>query len=139
MQKNDLIKMSGTIFRVLELQEERAFVIDCVKKSMPDWIRLFLLDNYQECTEAEMVQETRMIIPDMEKLDAESRRFIREHYTLIAPVLPFVSDEKQRNYVINRIATEKGVSKQTIRKYLCLYLVYHIPLYFAQSRRKNGN
>lgn len=136
MQKNDLIKMSGTIFRVLELQEERAFVIDCVKKSMPDWIRLFLLDNYQECTEAEMVQETRMIIPDMEKLDAESRRFIREHYTLIAPVLPFVSDEKQRNYVINRIATEKGVSKQTIRKYLCLYLVYQDSAVFCPKQKE---
>lgn len=136
MQKNDLIKMNGTIFRVLELQEEKAFVIDCVKKSMPDWIRLFLLDNYQECTETDMVQETGMIIRDIENLDAESRRFIREHYTLIAPVLPFVSDEKQRNYVINRIATERGVSKQTIRKYLCLYLVYQDSVAFCPKQKE---
>lgn len=104
--------------RVLELKKEKVFVIDCVKRAMPYWVIADSLSGYEECTEAKMIQRTGAVIPDIEKLDAESRWFIREHFTMIAPVLPFVSDIKQRTYIINQIATEKNVSKQIIRKFV---------------------
>lgn len=43
---------------------------------------------------------------------------------VIAGILPFVSDEKQRCAMTSSIAETKGVSKQTIRNYLWLYLAY---------------
>lgn len=43
---------------------------------------------------------------------------------MIAPLLPFVSDQKKRKELINSLANINSVSKQTIRYYLCLYLVY---------------
>lgn len=43
---------------------------------------------------------------------------------MIAPILPFVSDDRVRSKVISSTATEHGVSKQTVRNYLCLYLAY---------------
>ena len=43
---------------------------------------------------------------------------------MIAAVLPFVSDKKERARMIDRISQEQEVSKQTVRCYLCLYLAF---------------
>lgn len=115
MKKNSLWKSGEQIVRVLELKNEKVFVIDCVKRTMPYWVMVDSLSGYEEYTESDMIQETDIVIPDIEELDAESRRFIREHFTMIAPILPFVSDIKQRTYIINQIAAEKNVSKQTMK------------------------
>ncbi len=50
-------------------------------------------------------------------------RVAHERYTLIAGVLPFVGDVKQRSSIIARIAEENQISRQTLRNYLCAYLV----------------
>lgn len=136
MKKNSLWKSGEQIVRVLELKNEKVFVIDCVKRTMPYWVIADSLSGYEECTESEMIQETGVVISDIEKLDAESKRFIREHFTMIAPILPFVSDIKQRTYIINQIAIEKNVSKQTIRNYLCLYLVYQNESVFCPKQKE---
>lgn len=136
MKKNSLWKSGEQIVRVLELKNEKGFVIDCVKRSMPYWVIADSLSGYEEYTESEMIQETGVVISDIEKLDAESKRFIREHFTMIAPILPFVSDIKQRTYIINQIAIEKNVSKQTIRNYLCLYLVYQNESVFCPKQKE---
>lgn len=47
-----------------------------------------------------------------------------ERYTLISGALLFIGDDKLRNKAIEAIAKEKGISKQTVRNYLCKYLVY---------------
>ena len=136
MKKNSLLKSGEKILRVLEVKNEKVFVIDCVKRTMPYWVIADSLSGYEECIESEMLQRTGAVIPDIEKLDAESRRFIRAHFTMIAPVLPFVSDIKQRTYIINQIATEKNVSKQTIRNYLCLYLIYQNEAVFCPKQKE---
>lgn len=124
MQKNNLLKKENQIIRVLEIQNEQIFIIDCVKRAMPKWVNLDFICDYVEITEREMQLLTGMMLPDMELLDAESRRFMYERYTLIAGILPFASDEWQRKELISKISAEKGISKKSIRSYLCLYLVY---------------
>ena len=47
-----------------------------------------------------------------------------ERYTMIAPILTFIADDKMRSRLICSVSTEHGISKQTIRNYLCLYLAY---------------
>lgn len=136
MKKNSLWKSREQIIRVLDVKNEKVFVIDCVKRTMPYWVIVDSLSGYEEYTESEMIQRTGAVIPDIEKLDAENRRFIREHFTMIAPILPFVSDIKQRTYIINQIATEKNVSKQTIRNYLCLYLIYQNEVVFCPKQKE---
>lgn len=136
MKKNSLWKSREQIIRVLDVKNEKVFVIDCVKRAMPYWVIADSLSGYEECIESEMIQRTGAVSPDIEKLDAESRRFIREHFTMIAPILPFVSDMKQRTYIINQIAAEKNVSKQTIRNYLCLYLVYQNEAVFCPKQKE---
>ena len=44
-----------------------------------------------------------------------------QRFTMIADILPVIDDDKARGKAITRIATEYGVSKPTIRRYLKLY------------------
>ncbi len=124
MKKNDLLKFDDTIIRVLDVQEETTLIIDCMKRTMPKWITTATLSDYVGCSELELLNNTGMVLLEMEMLDAEGRRFVYEHFTLIAGILPFVGDKKLRNHLIQTIAEEKNVSKRTIGNYLCLYLVY---------------
>ena len=61
---------------------------------------------------------------DYDSLDKQSRRFVHEHFTLIAGVLPFIEDDRKRCTMIASIASEREISKQTIRNYLWMYLVH---------------
>lgn len=131
MQKNSLIRYNGDIIRILEIQEDKVFIINCSQKSMPKWEspknifgELFGEQYKQYCSEQELLEENNVVLPDIETLDAEGRKFAHEHFTLIAGILPFVTDEKERSYMIDNISKLKNVSKQTIRHYLRLYLVY---------------
>ncbi|MBR2017082.1 MAG: hypothetical protein IKA00_07290, partial [Prevotella sp.] len=54
----------------------------------------------------------------------EQRKVMHERYTLIAPILPFIYNEAERSSMVSRMAELYQISKQTIRKYLCLYLTY---------------
>lgn len=134
MQTSRLLKKENSIIRVFEANEEQAFIIDCIKKTMPKWIDISFIADYVECSDDELLNVTNMQLWDYETLDAESRRFIHEHYTWIAGVLPFISDEKQRNKVIAQIAFEQNISKQSVRNYLCLYLVYQNMTALAPKR-----
>ena len=78
------------------------------------------------------------IVQDMDSFSAESKRFIHEHYTMIAGILPFVSEERERTKVIKKIAEEKNVSQRTIRNYLCLYLVYQ-DISVLAPKQKSGS
>ena len=60
-----------------------------------------------------------------------------ERYTMIAPILSFVSDDGMRSRLICSVAEEHGVSKQTVRSYLCLYLAYMDVTALAPRRRED--
>ncbi len=124
MQRNDLLQNDGTIYRVLDVTEERILVIDCIKRTMPQWIDAATMTQYQPATEDELQVQSQIELFDIDSLDAESRKIVHERFTMVAGVLPFVSDDKLRTHAINRIASDRNVSKQTIRNYLCLYLAY---------------
>lgn len=143
MQKNSLWKCDNSVVRVLELQEGQVFVIDCVKRTMPKWIDIDSLSGYVNVTEQEMQTVTGIVLPAVDSLDAESKQFMYEHYSMIAGILPFVSDSSQRNTVISKISAEKDITKKTVRNYLCLYLAYQnlaalVPLsvLFQKARKK---
>lgn len=135
MKKHDLIRKDGTIIRVLEIEMDRIQVIDCIRRTMPAWMEKSALDDCSICTEEELTELTGMGGVDQETLGADQRRIMYERYGWIAPILPFVKDEKKRSDVIRAIAEEHGRSKQTIRSYLCLYLVYMDMTVLAPRKR----
>lgn len=118
MQK--LLKNENQIIRVLQTKDNKALVIDCLKRTMPVWITLSDVESYVDCMEEELYTKTNMEIH--RELNGDENKIARERFTLIAGILPFIGDDKKRNFMIHQMSEKK--SKQTIRRYLCLYLVY---------------
>jgi len=112
LSRNDLITNRIQTYRVLKLTDDKAFIIDVINPKMPKWISLKDLDGY-EVTDY-MFEERN--------LTAEQQSIAHKRYSLIEPLLAIIGEEQLRSTLLDRIAVYKSVSKQTIRKYLCLYL-----------------
>ena len=137
MKKHDLLQSGDSIIRVLDVRDDRILVIDCLKQTMPVWVESELLESYVGCTGGELFGVSSVdVIGDTDALDADQRKIMHERYTMIAPILPFISDDKMRSKLICSIAEEHQVSKQTIRNYLCLYLSYLDMAVLAPKKRK---
>ena len=115
-----LLKNENQIIRVLKSQGDKALVIDCIKRTMPHWVDSDFLSNLVDCGEDEMYERTDY--PFGRELTPKEERIAQERFTMISGVLPFIGNESKRNQMIDFLAEHQ--SKQTIRKYLCLYLVY---------------
>lgn len=124
LQKNQLLQNDTQLIRVLNMEADRVFIIDCIKRTMPVWTDAESINEYVPCSEDTLQEITDTFLVDFESLDAESRKIAYERYTMIAPLLPFVSDQKKRKELLNHLSDINSVSKQTIRYYLCLYLAY---------------
>lgn len=125
MKKNSLLKnQQGTeMIRVLEIGEALVFVIDCIKRKMPEWKEKELFVDWLPVTEQELWESTG-IYPSEDDLEGTQKKYMQEHFSLIAGVLPFIGDVKERSRMIGTISELRHYSKQTIRNTLCLYLVY---------------
>ncbi len=137
MKKYDLLRSGERIIRVLEVQVDRVLVIDCIKRTMPVWVNTAELQSYSECTIGELSEVTEVVLVGVDDLDAEQRKTMYERYTTIAPVLSFVADDRMRSRLICAVAEGHGVSKQTVRSYLCLYLAYMDVTVLAPRRRED--
>ena len=137
MKTYDLLRSGDSIIRVLEIQGDRVLVIDCIKRTMPVWVNTVELESYSECTCEELSQATGVTTVDVDTLDAEQRKVMYERYTMIAPILSFVADNRMRPRLICSVAEEHGVSKATVRNHLCLYLAYMDVVALAPRRRED--
>lgn len=138
MKKYNLLRSGDSIIRVLEVQQERVLVIDCINRKMPVWVEPELLESYVRCTDGELFEVSSVdAIRDTDALDADQRKVMHERYTMIAPILSFIADDKMRSKLICSIAEESRVSKQTVRNYLCLYLSYLDIAVLAPKKRKD--
>ena len=124
MKKYDLLQSGDSIIRVLVVQGDRVLIIDCIKRTMPVWVKKDSLESYSECTNGDLSEVTGIVLVGVEDLDADQRKTMYERYTMIAPILPLVADDRMRSRLICSVAEEHRVSKQTVRSYLCLYLAY---------------
>ena len=120
VSKNMLLRSDDTILRVIDVRNDNVFFINCIKRTMPEWADLSTVLCLEPCTEEDLWTETDVVIPEMQVLTPEQLRLVHERFTMIACVLPFVSDKKERTRMIDRISQEQEVSKQTVRYYLCL-------------------
>ena len=117
-----LMRKDNQIIRLLKLKDEKVLVIDCVKRTMPVWKDEEELTGYVDCDEAELHELTGM--NSGRELTGTEQKVARERFTMIAGVLPFIADQKKRNEMVDALAVDNNCTKQTIRKYLCLYLIY---------------
>ena len=117
-----LMRKDNQIIRVLKIKDEKVLLIDCVKRTMPVWKAEAELTGYVDCEEFELFELTCVDIN--RNLNGTEQKIARERFTMIAGVLPFIADQKKRNEMVDALAIDNNCTKQTIRKYLCLYLVY---------------
>lgn len=126
LKKNMLLKKekdSIQTFRVLAIEKEKVLVIDCIKKTMPVWVEIEKLDDFVEEQEAQGDNHSEMANFDiLEDYGPDVRKIIYQRYNIISAILPFVADEAMRSELITKMAEEHGISKQSVRKYLCEYL-----------------
>lgn len=125
-----------SIFRVLEVEQEKALVIDAISAFMPKWIEINEIEEYEICTEEELQERTHVFLPDISSLHADALKLMHQRYNMIAGIVPFVSDEKMRSALIEQASAHFGFSKQSIRHYLCLYLIYQDMAVLAPQEKK---
>lgn len=118
MKKNDLIKTDSGIFRILSIDGHKVLAIDCKKKTMPQFF------SYDFFNDGDTLNSISSDYLDFDKLSPADRKIAQQRYTMIASAITVLDDVKQRNLMIEKSAKQFGVSKQTLRTYLCTYLVY---------------
>lgn len=83
MKVNDVLRKGETVFRVLAVRDDACFCIDCSTECMPFWIPADKLGGYT--SDAVPVIDTEMTL--------KQRRTAHERYTMIAPMLAFLTDD----------------------------------------------
>ena len=137
MQKNELYSKDNSIIRVLEEKEDKILVIDCIRIKMPQWKELSYLDGWEQCSQETLYDIANIEVPEIDSLCPESRKKAYERYTMIAPILRLLSDKEKRCEMISIIAASEKISKQTVRKYLCLYLAFQDIAILAPKDKEN--
>lgn len=137
MQKNELYSKDNSIIRVLEEKEDKILVIDCIRRKMPQWKELSYLDGWEQCSQETLYDITNIEVAEIDSLCPESRKKAYERYTMIAPILRLLPDKEKRCEMISIVAASEKISKQTVRKYLCLYLAFQNIVILAPKDKEN--
>lgn len=124
MQKNELYRNNNSIIRVLEIKNNAVLVIDCINKTMPQWVGVSFFEDWTKCSDEILHEITGIELQDIKTVSPEDFKIAHQRYTMIAPVVMVLTDQDKKNEMIELISTNEKVSKQTLRKYLCLYLIY---------------
>lgn len=134
MKNNDLLKYENSLIRVLDIKETSVLVIDCNKKSMPKWVSISAISEYEICSDYLFE-----LSADIESLEPYSRKTAYKRFTLISRILPYIYDKKKRCGIIAQIAEENDISTQTICNYLWAYLVYQNIAALAPKSKEKKN
>ena len=119
--KSSLIKKENQIYRVFKADNKKLLVMDCNNPTMPKWITEE--KGFVEISEIELQNALNIVFEDETKISPKRIKVMNERFTMISALLPFLQDKELRNRALESIAEEHKVSKQTLRRYLCSYLV----------------
>lgn len=137
MQKNKLYLKNDSVIRVLEERDDTVLVIDCIRRTMPQWKEIVSLNGWEQCSQETLYVVTNVEVQEIDSLCPESRKKAYERYTMIAPILRLLPDEQKKCEMISVIAASEKISKQTVRKYLCLYLAFQNVAILAPKDKEN--
>lgn len=124
MSLKSLFDNGETIYRVIAENGERLLVIDCIKRTMPFWIKREDITSYTQIDESILYDKSGLKTIKEDELSKRALATAHQRYSIIAPAVAVVADKKQRNYMIEFATQNIGISKQTIRQYLCFYLTF---------------
>lgn len=113
MRLNDLLEFNGSVIRILDEKNEMYLVIECSKKSMPKWVDKDSISLYSAYENDNLFTINT---------DAAISKQANARFNMIAPILPVIGQKSERSDVINRISKENCICRQTVCRYLWLYL-----------------
>ncbi len=124
MKRNEIYVHEDEIYRILLVNEDNCLVIDCKSNIMPVWKPVETFWNAAIITDEDLYTLLEFKPVENDMIASKRKRVMHERYTMIAPVLSFIGDERTRSHVINIIAAESNISKQSIRSFLKKYLIF---------------
>ena len=130
MKKNDIIKTETGPFRILAVDKDQVLAIDCEKKTMPQFFPLSFFEK------GEILERISSSFLSWEKLSPNERQIAQKRYTMIAAAVAVVGDKQKRNAMIDYASQQFSVSKQTLRSFLCTYLIYQDISVLAPKKKK---
>ena len=130
MRKNDIVKTETGLFRILDIDGDQVLAIDCEKKNMPQFFPVSFFKK------GEILKEISSSFPSWEELSPNDKKLAQKRYTMIAPAVAVVNDKPKRNAMIEYASQQFSVSKQTLRSFLCSYLVYQDIAVLAPQKKK---
>ena len=130
MRKNDIVKMDQGVFRILTVDEDQVLAIDCEKKAMPQFFPVSFFEN------REILKEISSSFLPWEELSPNERKIAQKRYTMIAAAVAVVNDKQKRNSMIDYASQQFSVSKQTLRSFLCTYLIYQDIAVLAPKKKE---
>lgn len=80
--------------------------------------------DYVEVPEEKLWEALGVSLQDFEACDTAQKKIARDHYNLIAPVLPYIEDTDFRVNTMKLVAQKHKMTLQTVRKYLKIYLTF---------------
>ena len=135
MKKYDLLKRDNSIIRILEIQGDRVLVIDCIKRTMPRWMEKVELEPYSKCSSDELSEVTGIVMVDIGSLGSEQRKVMYERYTMIAPILSFITPYPLPKPPIQRRRTAQAGARRKGNG-ICGGGVHVVPAWTPHNRQK---
>lgn len=74
--KNDLYFKDDSIVRVLDVKENRALMIDCVRRTMPQRKDIASLTGWEKCSEEKLYEIADVDLPEIDSL---CRKAVKSH------------------------------------------------------------
>ena len=150
MKKNDLLLNDNSLIRILDIMDNKVLIIDCIKYTMPKIVNIDDLNNYT-IYENDIFSAINIFnknnsttfkikkIADISELSSEDRKIAHNRYSMIVPILPYIALKSKRSEMINIMADINNISTQSIKHYLCKYLVYQDISILAPKTSLNEN
>ena len=120
---NTLWEKSGTIYRVLENDENNSLlVIDCIRQCNPMFVLKKQFEGAKQITEAEL--QARAKINLRTDLNEKELAETNKRYMLISGIIPVIGDSQERCSMLRQIAKLNGYSIRGLKKWLYRYLAF---------------
>ena len=133
-----LYDSGNTIYRVLVVHDDVVLAIDCIKRTMPLWLSKERLTDWHKIDEKLLHEKSGIRPVEEDTLSKSALAYAHKRYSMIASIVPVVADKKRRDEMIVFVAKENNISKQTIRKHLCLYLAFQSITVLAPAESENN-
>lgn len=112
MTKNELLYRDDKIIIIIQANDNQLLVIDFIRMTMPVWKPLKNFDGYELINKQRLYQQYGFECEDDEDIEAYHGQIMYKRYIIIAGVIAFIGDIKQRNAAIQNVSDEYGIKTE---------------------------